>query len=113
MQIATRRVGPIVVVTPRGRLSVETFGELKERIHHLTSNGDRRIVVNLSQIAHVDSIGVAELVRTHVILERQDGRLTISDLQDAVARILDLTRLSTVLAIYPTEADAIESYTGV
>ena len=109
MVIDERTVGRVTVLRPRGRLTVETFGELKSRVSELAKSGRVRVVLNLSAVAYVDSIGVAELVRAHVMIGGRGGRLSLSHLHRTVAELLELTRLTDVLDIFPTEAEAVQS----
>ncbi len=109
MVIDERTVGRVTLLTPRDRLTVETFGELKSRVSRLAEDGHLRVVLNLSAVAYVDSIGVAELVRAHVMLSRQGGVLALSHVHRAVAELLGLTRLTEILNIFPTEAEAMQS----
>ncbi len=109
MVIDERTLDGVTVLTPRGQLTVETFGELKGRVSGLAEAGRIHVVLNLSAVAYVDSIGVAELVRVHVMLEGRGGRLFLSHLHRTVAELLELTRLTDVLDIFPTEAEAVQS----
>ena len=111
MVIDERTVGRVTVLTPRERLTVETFGELKSRVSRLAKDGHLRVVLNLSAVAYVDSIGVAELVRVHVMLVRRGGVLVLSHLQRTVAELLGVTGLTDILKILPTEAEAVKSCT--
>ena len=110
MVIDERTVGRVTVVTPHERLTVETFGELKNPVRRLAEDGRTHVVVNLSAVAYVDSIGVAELVRAHVMLEGRGGRLSLSHLHRTVSELLELTGLTDVLDIFTTEAEAVQSY---
>ncbi len=110
MVIDERTVGRVTVLTPHERLTVETFGELKNRVRRLAEDGRTHVVVNLSAVAYVDSIGVAELVRAHVMLEGRGGRLSLSHLHRTVSELLELTGLTDVLDIFTTEAEAVQSY---
>ncbi len=110
MVIDERTVGRVTVLIPRGRLTVETFGELKNRVRRLADDGRTHVVLNLSAVAYVDSIGVAELVRAHVMLGGRGGRLSLSHLHRTVSELLELTRLKDVRDIFTTEAEAVESY---
>ena len=96
-----------MVLTPRERLTVETFGRLKQRVDQLADQGRVRVVLNLGDVTYVDSIGVAELVRVHVMLDRLGGALALSHLHQTVAALLELTRLTDLLNIFPTESDAL------
>jgi len=48
MRIDEWTVGRVTVLIPRGRLTVETFGELRSRVSGLAEDGPRRVVLNLS-----------------------------------------------------------------
>lgn len=110
MVIDERAVGRATVLTPHGRLTIETFGELKSQVSRLVENGRIRIVLNLGAVTYVDSMGVAELVRVHVMLDRGGGRLALSHLHRPVAELLGLTGLREIFFIFPTEAEAVQSY---
>ena len=111
MIIDERTDGEITILRPQGRLTVETFGHLKDRVRHDVSRGRVKLVLNLAAVPYADSIGIAEIVRAHVILKTDGGRLALTDLPEPVAELFSLTRLDTVIAAYATEADAIASFT--
>ena len=111
MVIDERVVGSATVLTPHGRLTIETFGELKIRVSRLVEDGRIRVVLNLGAVAYVDSMGVAELVRVHVMLDRRGGRLALSHLHRPVEELLVLTGLREIFFIFPTEAEAVQSCT--
>ena len=110
MAINERTVGRVTVLAPRGRLTVETFGELKSRVSGLAEGGRIHVVLNLSAVAYVDSIGVAEIVRAHVMLGGRGGRLSLSHVHRTVAELLALTGLTDVLHIFLTEDEAVQSF---
>ena len=109
MVIDERSVGPATVLTPHGRLTIETFGELKSHVSRLVEDGRMRIVLNLGSVAYVDSMGVAEIVRVHVMLDRGGGRLALSHLRRPVEELLGLTGLREIFFVFPTEAEAVQA----
>ena len=103
--------GDVVILRPHGRLTVETFGLLKGRVREHVTEGRRRLVLNLADVSYVDSIGIAEIVRAHVMLNTGGGRLTLTNLPPAVDELLSLTQLHTVIASAATEVDAVRMFT--
>ena len=93
-------------------MSVETFGLLKDRVRALLAEGRRQIVLNLADVSYVDSIGIAEIVRAHVMLKTDGGRLTLTNLPPMVDELLALTHLHTVIVSAATEAQAIRMVAG-
>ena len=112
MVIDERAVGRTTVLTPHGRLTIETFGELKSQVSRLVEDGRIHIVLNLGAVAYVDSMGVAELVRGHGMLDRGGGRLVLSHLHRPVEELLGLTGLREIFCIFPTEAEAVQGCTS-
>ncbi len=92
----------------RGRLTLESFGVLKDRVRTLVEQGGRRLVLDLSGVSCVDSIGVAELVRSQVIVGNQDVHLALAAMPAQITRLLQVTRFDQIFAQFGTVAQAIE-----
>jgi anti-sigma B factor antagonist len=80
---------------------------LKKRIDELVQEGCMQIVVDLKQVPYVDSSDIGRLIRSHLSVRRAGGRVRLCNLSQRVMAALKLTRLDTVLDIYPTEEDAL------
>ncbi len=111
MEIYERAAGSVMIFALRGRLTLESFGQLKQRVRNLVEQGGRQLVVDLSGVSYVDSIGVAELVRSHVIMGNHDGRLVLAAIPPQVEQLLAVTRLDQIFDRHHTQADAIEKLT--
>ena len=109
MEIQEHSPGTVIVFELRGRLTLESFGRLKDRVRHLVDQGGRRLVLDLSGVSYVDSIGVSELVRSHVIMGNHDGRLVLAAIHAQVSELLRVTRLDQIFDAYDTQAQAVES----
>jgi len=111
MQTETREVGEITVVDISGRI---TLGEgnlvLRDIVHELVEKGKTKVILNLANLDHVDSTGVGELVRSHMVMRRAGGHLKIASTGKKVQDMLKMTSLIAVFDIYPDEASAIKSF---
>ncbi len=108
MEIQEHSAGAVIVFELRGRLTLESFGVLKDRVRTLVEQGGRRLVLDLSGVSYVDSIGVAELVRSHVIVGNRDGHLALAAVPAQISQLLRVTRLDQVFDRFGTLAQAIE-----
>ena len=99
----------VMVLRCAGRL---VFGEdanaLRQRTKKLMLEGNR-IVVNLSQLEHIDSIGLATIVALHSLGSSQI-KLVCSSLH--LTALLRRTRLDTVIRFYETEEEAVAFVSG-
>lgn len=108
MEIEEHAIGSVIVFELRGRLTLESFGVLKDRVRTLVAHGGRCVVLDLSAVSYVDSIGVAELVRSHVIIRNHDGHLALAMMPAQIRQLLHVTRLDQVFDRFDTQAQAIE-----
>ena len=108
MEIQEQSAGTVIVFELRGRLTMESFGRVKDRVRTLVDQGGRRLVLDLSGVSYVDSIGVSELVRSHVILGNHGGHLALAAIPAQVDQLLQVTRLDQIFHRFGTRAQAIE-----
>jgi len=113
MQMATRHVGDIAVLDLRGRITVgEGNVVLREAVRELTDKGNKKIILNLSQVHYIDSAGLGDLVRVHTTVRHHGGKLKLANLSKQVEDMFQITRLSAVFDIERDEAGAIRSLSG-
>ena len=65
------------------------------------------IILNFTELDHMNSSGISLLVVLLVRMSRQQQRLLAFGLSEHYRHILELTRLNEVIAIYETEIDAL------
>ena len=109
VEIQQRSTGSAIVFELRGRLTLESVGLLKNRVRAHIETGGRRVVLDLSSVSYVDSIGVSELVRSHVIVSSCGGHLALAALPAQIDRLLCLTQLDQIFDRYDTLDHAVES----
>ncbi|MGH9548111.1 MAG: STAS domain-containing protein [Terriglobales bacterium] len=111
MKTVTRQVGQVVILDVSGRI---TLGEgnvmLREIVGDLAAKGNTNIVLNLGEVVYVDSAGVGELVKAHTTIRTRGGVLKLTNLNQRVHDLLQMTRLSSVFDIEKDEASALKSF---
>lgn len=68
------------------------------------------LVLNLHDVHRLDSIGLGLLVRYMTNLRKRNGDLRIASPSHFVSSLFDLTMISTVLQTFPTEQEAVASF---
>jgi anti-sigma B factor antagonist len=110
LRTETRVSGEVIVLRCSGRLVIgEETTAFREEVKKLLREG-HRIVLDLSEIEHIDSIGLAGLVGlfTWASGEKREIRLVCSG--QHVTELLRRTRLDKVLMAYTSEREAIASF---
>lgn len=67
-------------------------------------------IINLSGVGFIDSSGLATLVKALKRCRQNDGDLYISNMQQAVRIIFELTRLDKAFQMFDNEEDAVQSF---
>jgi anti-sigma B factor antagonist len=110
LEIHSRRVGDITVVTCKGRIVLG--GEataLHEHVNGLLGY-TRDIVLNLGDVDFIDSSGMGVLVRLLGRTQAARGDLKLCNLTSNVASILAITRINTLFDTHPSEQEAIAAF---
>jgi anti-anti-sigma factor len=99
----------VTVLRCSGRLVLgEDADALRERVKKLLVEG-HRIVVNLTELEHIDSVGLATVAGLHG-LDNSRIKLVCSSVH--LTGLLRRTRLDTVICFYETEDEAVAVVSG-
>ncbi len=112
LQISIRKSGDVTIVDLRGRSTIDD-GEsesLSNQLQKLVANGVRKLLLNLADLAKVDSSAVAIIVRTYVSLKREGGDLKLLSPSGLVLEVLTVFRLISTIPTFENEAEALASF---
>ena len=90
--------GEVVLVHCSGRLVAGTTAILNAQIGKLLP-GPKRIVLDLTHLTHVDSMGMGTLVRVYVTAKSHGCRLELINLAKQVRNLLSMANLLSVFAV--------------
>lgn len=93
------------------RLDAAIAIQFKDRFKEQIGDWQGPVVLDLSAVTFLDSSGLGALVSVMKILGQKD-RLRLAGLQPVVEKVLRLTRMDKVFAIYDSVADALSSVEG-
>ena len=113
-----RQTGGVTVVALGGRIVLgESMASrlgsgltLHGFIRDVLKAGHKNILLNLRDISHVDSMGIGELSSCLITVRSQGGELKVTNPNERVRSVLNLTHLNTVLDVVDGEAAAIQSF---
>lgn len=94
-------VGPRVFTAPE-RVDAYNTRELVGPIREAIDAGVRCVVLDLSKTQSMDSTALGALVQLLKLLRAEGGELRLAGVGDAVSRVLSITRLDEVFAVYRT-----------
>ena len=114
LHITQRSAAGVIVFELHGRLVFEDGDEVfRECVGSLIKTGPLALLVDLRDVSYMDSAGIGALVEGYLRVSRRGGQLKLLCPSACVQKVLDITRLSTVLDIYTDEATALRAFDHV
>ena len=112
MNLDRRLVQGVTIIKVEGKMTgLDEPGQLKEQVMGAIGAGDRNILLNLGRVSFVDSSFIGELVSCCIAVARVGGSLKLASPVRRVQELLLITRLTTIIESFDTEAAAIASFT--
>jgi anti-sigma B factor antagonist len=99
----------IVSVTLAGALDVATAPQVRDLLIRLIDEGHHRLVLELSGVDFVDSIGLGVFVGVVHRLRPHDSSLAIAAPSAQARKVFEITQLVRVLPIYDTAEAAVQA----
>ena len=94
------------LVSLAGECDLHTGRQLRDALTSEVSRGARRLILDLSGLAFMDSTGMQVLLGARTVLSVRGGTLVLVSPQPVVARILELTGADQLIPVYATVSEA-------
>jgi anti-sigma B factor antagonist len=105
MQVAIDDAGPIATVKLTGKLDISGAGAVEMPLATL-SGAKSGLVIDLSGVTFIASIGIRHLVAANRALARRGGRVILLNPTDTVTDVLTTAGVADILQIARSEAEA-------
>jgi len=90
------------------RLDTNIAPDLKSELVILNSNGEKNIILDVSNCSYCDSSGLSAILVANRLCEDAIGTFILTGLQADVEQIIRISMLHTVLIITKTAKEAVE-----
>ena len=106
MEISTRTSNDIHIVAIAGNLDSTTSPEAQKKLDAVVA-GARKVVLDFSELDYISSAGLRVLLGAAKQLRASGGTLRMFGLNQSVREVFEISGFSAILAVYPTEAEAL------
>jgi anti-sigma B factor antagonist len=107
IETSLRQQDDIPVLDVIGEIDIYTTPQFKEAVSEAIDQNKPAIVINMTKVTYMDSSGFGTLLSATKRLRPLDGALYLSGCNEAIQRMLQITRLNTIFGVYGTEEEAI------
>ena len=106
---ASEVVDGIPILRVNGEIDIYTAPAFKDAINELTAQGFANILIDMTDVAFMDSSGFGTLLSASKPLRPIGGTLSLCGCNEAITRMLEITRLNTIIPLYRMREDALDS----
>src|SRR5215471_5963192 len=111
MKATERQSGGVTILDISGRITLgDATALLRDTIRDLISQGKKNLVLNLAQVPHIDSSGIAELVSAFTAARREGGDVKLLNLTKKVRDTVEIVKLGGIFELFDDEGAAIGSF---
>lgn len=111
LEIEHKTKESIIILDLNGRLTAGEESEaLRGKIEELVTTGSPNIILNMEEVAYIDSTGLGAMVMCHTGSRKAGGALKLLNLNDRNIELLILTKLTTVFEVFTDEQEAVNSF---
>jgi anti-sigma B factor antagonist len=107
IDVSTARNGEVHLFILGGSLDIATSPTLRAALLEAADHGKHDLVVDLSKLEFVDSTGLGALIGAHKRATEKDGSVRLVAQEGQILRLLRITGLLGVFAVYPSLEDAL------
>ncbi len=108
--ITTRESADVKIIDVKTDLSSYAASDLRKVLENLLMEKVNKVVVNFSDVSHINSTAVGTLVGIAKRLRQNGGDLKLCNLAATLTRTFNLIGASSVVEIYESEKSAIAAF---
>ncbi|HEY3269090.1 MAG TPA: STAS domain-containing protein [Armatimonadota bacterium] len=108
LETQIRNVGGVPIIDVSGEIDLYTAPVFKRALNQTIDDGHHDIVVNMAEVSYMDSSGFGTLLGITKRVRPDGGTVNLIGCNDAIHRMLKITRLNTVFGLYEDEDSAVK-----
>jgi len=111
LELNSRLCGTVHVIECKGRIVAGAEAQaLDAALRQDWCRNVLHVVLHLAEVDMIDSTGLGLIVRNMTSLRKRGGDLRLTDVHPQIMEVLRLTRIDTIVRVFPSEEEAILSF---
>jgi anti-anti-sigma factor len=107
MTIESVKIGNKVVLRLAGRMDAENASQLEPECEVCISEGFKILVIDLGDLAYINSLGLRSFVAIAKKLKNNGGGLRVCRLTGLVRQVFEITGLTQIFSVYESVESAL------
>jgi anti-anti-sigma factor len=110
MEIQLDKIENVLKLSLNGRLDGVTANLVENEFQVQIELGEKLFIFDLTHVSYISSAGLRAVLIAAKKTKSVQGKLAFVGLDDNVKEVFDMSGFSTILSIYPTEAEALLAF---
>ncbi|NDV28397.1 STAS domain-containing protein [Desulfovibrio sp. JC010] len=108
MEINSKKVGNVLIMSIKGRLDALTSTELEGKMCKLIEDGETKIVFDLGELEYISSAGLRAILFCAKKLKSTDGTIAFANITGMISEVFEISGFGTMFNIYNSALTAAE-----
>lgn len=108
LELTRAEEGGVQVIALAGELDIDSVDELEAALAGASESGRPRVCLDMSQLAFIDSTGLAAVIRAHLTVVEGGGSFAVVAVPGTVRRTLETTGLLEMLSVVDDRRAALQ-----
>jgi anti-anti-sigma factor len=91
-------------------VSYEETSALKSKANELFEQGNRKLIIDLSGVSYVSSLGIGSLVSIYTTYTKGNGKIKLAGMGKSIQNVFVITRLISIFEVEDTRDEAVKNF---
>lgn len=110
MEIKVKKESDVSILEIEGEIDVYYSSKLEEKVKNLIAQGERKVIIDMTEVSYMDSSGLGVLVGSLKNLKKSKGDMKIAGANKEIMNVFEITRLNTFFDMYKTVPEALAKF---
>jgi len=99
MNIQKRRQSEVDILDIEGEIDFHSSPQVRDQFSQIMDQKDPKIIINLKSVTYIDSSGLATFVEALQKMNRNNGKLILSEIAPSVRSVFEIAKLDSVFTL--------------
>jgi len=107
VEIKTEVINNVTVVGLKGRLDINTHGQLEAELNNLAGKGATKVLVDAGGLEYISSAGLRVLLAAAKNFRKVQGSIGLASLTPTVKQVFEISGFTSIFPIYTSREEAV------
>jgi anti-sigma B factor antagonist len=110
MKISQEKSGDTLICAVEGEIDIGSSGELRKALDGIIKGNEKKVLIEFSNVAYIDSSGLATLIEMFQRLKKIGGQMRLSGMNQKIKNAFEITKLHKLFEIFENKEAALKDF---